>query len=171
MSRRPPRFKPTDTRFPETTLFRLLLGKAFRARGQGLHFGAHVDGLHLIADAGGVGAEALVLTLPARQRVHQPLLRVVQALLVRRVQAPGEPLAGLDRVHFRAQLRADDLVATGRVDRSLQAVFWFYSGVHVQLGCKRLQAVRQSNGPTPKPEPSRSEEHTSELQSLMRTSY
>src|SRR3546814_8409670 len=108
----------------------------------------------LIADAGGVGAEALVLTLPARQLVHQPLLRVVQALLVRRVQAPGEPLAGLDRVHFRAQLRADDLVATGRVDRSLQAVFWFYSGVHVQLGCKRLQAVRQSNGPTPKPEPS-----------------
>src|SRR3546814_20240160 len=68
---------------------RRLLGKAFRARGQGLHFGAHVDGLHLIADAGGVGAEALVLTLPARQPDPQPLLRVVTALLVRRAQRYG----------------------------------------------------------------------------------
>src|SRR3546814_2049394 len=131
MRRPPPRPTRTDTRFPDTTLFR----------------SAHADESRLVADAGVVAQRLRELDAPGA--VEGQLLGFGE-------NGGGEVVVGLGeqrnvlhpRIELLHEVHAAALDGIGAVRR------------------KDDDALERQVG-----ERSRSEEHTSELQSLMRISY
>src|SRR3546814_5799394 len=145
MIRRPPISTRTDTLFPYSPLFRSQLGHhkfAYPARGQ-LAFGGHAQLVDHRAHRG------LGLLFRHRALVQRAVEALAQLARVEGVAAP----VGLDD---RRQLEFD----------RLQRAEALAAGLALAPAADRRAVLADA-----RVDDARSEEHTSELQSLMRTSY
>src|SRR3546814_8188771 len=172
MRRRPPRSTRTDTLFPYTPLFRsdrriapdlaplrrIEVGEAGVALRAGVHLGQ--------IDAAGQ-RQRLLVDLPTAD--HHDLRRPglacqILGALQRRRQA-GDDLGTLG---LESRIAGDDEVRAARqrlADRP-PGLAAHHHRLAERLRLEELEVAREVTG-----QPARSEEHTSELQSLMRISY
>src|SRR3546814_1563039 len=141
MIRRPPRSTRTDTLFPYTTLFRS------EARGASLRAG---NRRFLVEDVVHAKAEVVVITkLPGQREVK----------IADRIETGN---ARLGRVTQTVDIDRAEVAPAHRCSEAIRHVEAQTSRV-APFGVRRTADVAIETG--------RSEEHTSELQSLMRTSY
>src|SRR3546814_8311265 len=145
MSRRPPRSTRTDTRFPETTPFRSAekLGSKLVAAVEGLRVGVSND-----PDA----AYGPVVGAEHKRRIENHIQSGVDEGAELVVDGRGFSLQGHEQGYFLAPTLFDHV--TPRMQSYREEIF----GPVLQIVRARCREQR-------------SEEHTSELQSLMRLSY
>src|SRR3546814_7219107 len=147
MIRRPPKSTRTDTIFPSSTLFRSEEGVALvqlrPASGVGCVVAQHPRADRIGPLRGpALAARVLAVDAPAGEQLH----------VRRRLRAPCEQLRDVGRVVLAVAVEGGDPRAA--------------RGLHATADRGALAALRGVAQ-----HPQRSEEHTSELQSLMRISY